>query len=304
MSLIVTVFGSWMVASAAAEVMPGPSKHHLLREQGEVGIELTAVGWGRYVGRYDSNGERYTTSLPHTVDVHGVRPTVGIIDGLELGLEAMLVQSVAGPAGDPNQTRFGFGDMSFHAAGEVRLEPLDFGGRLTVKAPTGNNDPVRGNLAWPVGTGQPDLDFTAHLHRSAGDVTVLAQTGYTKRFVGEKHLGPTTFDYEPGNIFHLEMGVTQWSGYRYAVGLTGLFHAAEADRWEMGHGLKPVGTGSAAASLVATFTLRAADWVDVSLATRQRGVAVGTVDTGMVFWGRNLPTTTLPPLLLTALFRI
>ena len=304
MSLTLTVLGSCMGVALAAEPMPGPTQHHLLRDAGEVGIELTPVGWGRYAARYDDQGQRFPTALPRTVDVHGVRPTVGIIDGLQLGAELMAVQSVAGPAGDPDQTRFGFGDMSLHVAGEIRLEPLDFGARVTVKIATGNSDAIRGNKAWPVGTGQPDLDFTGHIHRAAGDVTVLGEMGFTKRFLGEKHLETTSFDYEPGNIFHLEMGVTQWSSYQYAVGLSGLFHTAEADRWKVGGDLEPVGTGSAAASLVATFTLRAADWVDVSLATRQRGIGVGTVDTGMVFWGRNTPSTTLPPLLLTVLFRI
>lgn len=304
MCLILTMMSGWMAIATAAEPMPGPPKHHLLRDQGEVGIEVTVVGWSRYAGRYDEAGVRTPVALPRTVDVHGVRPTVGIIDGVEFGVEAMLVQGVAGSAGDPEQTRVGFGDLLIHLAGELRLEPLDLGGTITVKAPTGNSEVIPGNQAWPVGTGQSDLDMSAHLHRSVGDVTVLATAGYTKRFVGQTQIGHANIDQEPGNIVHLQMGVTQWSGYRYAVGLSGLFHAAEADRQDLGLGLKPVSAGSAAASLVATFTLRAADWVDVSLATRQRGVGVGTVDTGMVFWGRNIDTTTLPPILLSALFRI
>ena len=160
--------------------------------------------------------------------------------------------------------------------------------------------------AWPLGTGQSDLDMTAHIYRSAGDLSVLGKIGYTKRFQGTLQTPTEKLDYEPGNVLHLEAGLVNWVNGQYGAGLAGLFHVVEADRQDLGNGLEAVGQGSAVASLAASFTVRATEWLHLELDTRTPGLGTGSgvVETGAPVWGRNVRSTTFPPLMFSVFVEI
>jgi hypothetical protein len=296
----------WSTTALGAEPDGGPGQRHLLRDKGEVGLLLTAPAWIRYTGRYDQSGKYRSVVERYSVSVYSFDGSVGIIDGLQLGFGLPMVQTVVGAAGDPDKSRFGLGDMTTHIGGEIRLDSIDVGGRLTTKTSTGDTAQDLINPAWPLGTGQTDLDLTVHLFRYAGDLTVQAKVGYSKRFAGELQTPTEKIDYEPGNVLHLEAGLVNWVNGQYGAGLAGLFHVVEADRQDLGGGLKPVGQGSAVVSIAASFTVRAAEWLHLVIDTRTSGLGTGAgiVETGAPVWGRNIRSTTFPPIMLSALVEI
>jgi len=300
------LFGLLSTTAWSAQPDAGPGERHMLRDKGEVGLLLTAPGWTRYTGRYNRAGKHRSVFERYSVSIYGLGGSVGIVDGLEVGFSLPMVQTVVGAAGDPDQSRFGLGDTTYHVAGEARLDRIDVGGTLTTKAANGDTAQDLNNPAWPLGTGQTDLDFTLHLFRNAGDLSVHGEIGFTKRFAGELETPTQTLDYEPGNIIHLETGLTNWVNGQYGAGLAGLFHTAEADRQDHGNGLVAVGEGTAVASIVASFTVRAAEFLHVAVETRTPGIGIGTgiVDTGVPVWGRNVRTSTFPPLMFTVLVEI
>jgi hypothetical protein len=297
-----------LLSSSALAAKPdaGPGEQHLLRDKGEVGIGLTAPAWTRYTGRFDHSGKYRSVFERYSVSIYGVDGSVGIIDGLQLGFGLPIVHTVVGAAGDPEKSRFGLGDTTYHLAGEARLADLDLGGRLTVKAPTGDTAQDLINPAWPLGTGQTDLDTTLHIYSSAGDLSVLGRIGYTKRFAGQLQTPTEKIDYQPGNILHLEASLVNWVNGQYGAGLAGLFHVVEVGRQDHGDGLQTVGQGSAVASIAASFTVRATEWMHLKIDTRTPGLGtgLGVIETGATLWGRNVRTTTTPPLMLTALVEI
>ncbi len=306
MRVLFLLLGLLSTSVMAAKPDGGPDEQHILRDKGEVGILLIVPGWTRYTGRFNQAGRYRSVEERYSVSVYSLGGSVGIIDGLQLGFGMPLVQTVVGAAGDPEKSRFGLGDTTYHIAGEARLDRIDVGGTITAKAYTGDTDQDLINPAWPLGTGQADLDMTAHLFRNAGDLSVHGKIGYTKRFKGTLQTATSELDYEPGNILHLEAGLVNWVNGQYGAGLSGLFHVVEAERQDLGSGLTPVGEGSAVASLAASFTIRAAKWIHLELDTRTPGIGTGAgiVDTGAPIWGRNVRSTTFPPLMFSILVEI
>ena len=306
MRILCIIFGFLSTTALAAKPDAGPGEQHLLRDKGEVGLLLAAPAWTRYTGRYNQAGKYRSVFERYSVSVYSLDGSVGIIDGLQVGFGLPMVHTVVGAAGDPDKSRFGIGDTTYHLAGEARLADLDLGGRVTFKAATGDTAQDLINPAWPLGTGQSDLDVTGHIYRSAGDLSVLGKIGYTKRFQGTLQTPTEKLDYEPGNVLHLEAGLVNWVNGQYGAGLAGLFHVVEADRQDLGNGLEAVGQGSAVASLAASFTLRATEWLHIELDTRTPGLGTGAgvVETGAPVWGRNVRTTTFPPLMFSVFVEI
>ena len=113
-------------------------------------------------------------------------------------------------------------------------------------------------------------------------------------------------DFKPGGVLHLEGGLKSWASGRYAAGIAVLYHVAEADQVEQAGDMEAVGEGSALASAVVSFTVRAADFLDLSIATRTENVAgtLSLVDTGVPLWGRNSPSAKMVPIQIRADFRI
>ena len=85
-----------------------------------------------------------------------------------------------------------------------------------------------------------------------------------------------------------------------------LYHVSQADQVEQAGSMEAVGEGSALASAVVSFTVRAADFLDLSIATRTENVAgtLSLVDTGIPMWGRNTPAAKMVPIQIRADFRI
>ncbi len=306
MRVLSIILGLLSTSALAAQPDAGPAEHHILRDKGEVGILLVVPAWTRYTGRYDRAGKYRSVFERYSVSQYSMAGSVGIIDGLQLGFSMPLVQTVVGAAGDPEKSRFGLGDTTYQVAGEARLERIDVGATLTTKAPTGSTDQDLINPAWPLGTGQTDMDLTVHLFRNAGDLSVHGKAGFTKRFAGTLQMATGEVDYEPGNVVHLEAGLVNWVNGQYGAGLAAMFHTEEADRQDLGSGLTAVGEGSAVVSVAASFTLRAAEWLHLKMDTRTPGLGtgVGVVDTGAPIWGRNVRTTTFPPLMFSMLVEI
>jgi hypothetical protein len=293
-------------AALAAGPDSGPEQRHEILNQGEVGIGLTVPAHTTWNADYTSDGEKVERQMTRSSTVYALDPAVGLIDGLEIGARLPIVQNVAGRAGDPDSTRFGLGDISFHVGGEARVKQVDLGGRLAVKAPSGQPTGGGGNPALPLGSGQPDMDLTAHLTQWSGGVHLLGTVGYQIRFEGEKTIGAQTFDYKPGGVFHLEGGLKSWASGRYGAGISVLYHVSQADQLEVGGSMDPVGEGSALTSAVVSFTVRAADFLDLSLETRTENVAgsLSLVDTGIALWGRNTQVAKMVPIQVRADFRI
>ena len=306
MAVLFLIMGLMSTSAWAAQPDAGPGERHLTRDKGEVGLLLVAPAWTRYTGRFNQAGKYRSVEERYSVSVYSLGGSVGIIDGLEVGFGLPFVQTVVGAAGDPERSRFGLGDTTYHISGEARLDRIDVGGTLTTKAATGNTDQDLINPAWPLGTGQTDLDMTAHLFRSAGDLSVHGKLGYTKRFQGTLQTATGDLDYEPGNVMHMEAGLVNWVNGQYGAGLAVLFHVVEADRHDLGQGLAPVGEGSAVASVAASFTVRSSEWLHLKVDTRTPGTGTGlsVVDTGAPIWGRNVRSTTFPPLTFSVLVEI
>ncbi len=301
----------WMVmalhgAALAAGPDAGPEQRHEILNQGEVGIGLTAPAHTTWDADFRPDGEKVERRMTRSSTVYALDPSVGLLNGLEIGARLPVVQNIAGRAGDPDTTRFGLGDISFHAGGEVRFEQVDIGGRLKVKAPSGQSTPEGDNPALPLGSGQPDMDITAHLTQWSGGVHLLGTVGYQIRFEGEKVQDGQSVDFKPGGVLHLEGGLKSWASGRYAAGIAVLYHVAEADQVEQAGDMEAVGEGSALASAVVSFTVRAADFLDLSIATRTENVAgtLSLVDTGVPLWGRNSPSAKMVPIQIRADFRI
>jgi len=186
------------------------------------------------------------------------------------------------------------------------LDQLDIGGVARVKLGSGDTSSGNGNPAHALGSGQPDLDLVAHLTRWSGDVLVDGEVGYLLRFEGLKNVGNTEFDYKPGDVFHMEAGVTAWNSGRYGAGLHALYHSAQPELWEKGGGLEAVGDGAALTSVVIRFVVRAADVLDFELATRSNniGSSLSMVETGIPVFGRNTNVVNGVPIQVNARFRI
>jgi hypothetical protein len=301
----------WMVmalhgAALAAGPDSGPEQRHEILNQGEVGIGLTVPAHTTWDSDFRLNGEKVERRMTRSTTVYALDPAVGLIDGLEIGARLPVVQNIAGRAGDPETTRFGLGDISFHAGGEARFDRVGLGGRLSVKAPSGQSTPEGANPALPLGSGQPDMDITAHLTQWSGGIHLLGTVGYQIRFEGEKVQDGRSVDFKPGGVLHLEGGLQSWSSGRYSAGIAVLYHVSEADQIEQAENMEAVGEGSALTSAVVSFTVRAAEFLDLSIETRTENVAgsLSLVDTGIPMWGRNTPAAKMVPIQIRADFRI
>jgi hypothetical protein len=277
--------------------------HHVLMNQGQIYVGLTAPSLAIITGQFDADGERVTFDEafdpdgPGPLEADGVSQTAlqfdikaayGIIDGLEAGLVLPIVSNSLGGtvAGtDLDSSGFGLGDVALYGAYEARLSALDVGGGAYFKLATGKSDDLEADEL-PTGSGQMDLGVGVFARKVLGKIQIDGKVGYIVTMASEEDILGTTVDINPGDILYLDVGGTYWITDQLSAGLYVVFFSGGEVQVD---GDAADDSSSNLLSIAPAVNYHVNDMIDLGLSTRFRRHGAGPMElrSGIPLTGKN-----------------